>query len=32
MENCKGVAEHIDSVIEAFKDFDVEAASKSESE
>ena len=30
MDSCKTVADHLDSVIEAFKDFDEEAASKSE--
>ncbi|MFT4157366.1 MAG: hypothetical protein QM630_05475 [Microbacterium sp.] len=31
MENCKKVAEHLDAVVRGFKDFDVEAAKKSES-
>ena len=32
MENCKGVADDVDGVIQGFKEFDVEAAQKSESE
>jgi hypothetical protein len=30
MDNCKGVAEHLDGVIAAFKGFDEDAARKSE--
>ena len=30
MDNCKKVAEHLEGVIKGFKDFDVEAAKKSE--
>ena len=32
MESCKGVADHVDGVIQGFQEFDVEAAQKSESE
>lgn len=28
MENCKGLADHVDDVVQGFKDFDADAASK----